>query len=726
MKLRRLILAAGVFSSGLVPGAATPPGAAPAFVDDRGTAIDAPLTARLLTPQAGVPAVVELRGKVELPKDWAGPVEIEGESHGPSRTSVRELLSGPGPLAIPRKATLRVGRAGGGAFSLSYFALVDGALVRSRDLDVADSATLRLPAGNGVVVARHKEKGRDVRLVSLRPGSVTGIEPSYARSNVAVLRVLRLADGSPVARATVSAEIGAGDGASDPNRERLCQSDESGFCLVASTAPHLSAVIEADGLTAIRSQFALEAGDPRLIETIKMSAGGRPTFQVSVDGNPAVAVPVLLRLTGSYAAGTPASGVAKHSGVTDDQGRWRPGIVAPGAWLVRIRPEKNQPAFEKRIDMAPGSEDLVDLQLSRIRITGALTRGARGVAGAAIVIAPRDTGEKSYSTESDAKEQQVSTDEDGEFEAFVWREGVYNVFAGGLARKTVSVPIVGTRVLLRVAEGDVVCVVVDADGRPIEDAAVTYKEAEPDQSWTEMAKTDRAGRVVFNARGGSQVTVVAAAVGFEKSEKTTFTVPVEGPISPVTLRLEKDDILAGRFVGQMGLPIARADLWATSTTGQLLNSSPATDATGRFEVSRAGGREFRLFFVSAEAPLTLHRVYDVGQTEEVVFAPAERGLLEIQFTDTKGGPMASRSAVLQSSGVLIQPALLARHLALRGLLHVSDVRGNQLIPDLAPGDYAVVVPDVPSPDGIGPLRVSVYVAPGRNSVRLTLEEAARP
>ncbi len=102
--------------------------------------------------------------------------------------------------------------------------------------------------------------------------------------------------------------------------------------------------------------------------------------------------------------------------------------------------------------------------------------------------------------------------------------------------------------------------------------------------------------------------------------------------------------------------------------------------------------------------------------------PAESGLLEGQVVDQQGMPVPSRSAGLQLGGTVIQPALLMQHLAFRGLPPYSDARGSLVIPDLTLGEYSVLLPDVAAASGPGPLRVGVSVAPGRNSVRLTLEQ----
>jgi 5-hydroxyisourate hydrolase-like protein (transthyretin family) len=724
MKVRCLFLGATVLSSSLVLGAA-PPGEAPSsFVDDRGVAIDALLTARLLAPPQGVTQAAEQHIRLSLPREWTGLVEIEGEGYGPIRGSADELRSHSGPLVVPRKALLRVSQAADGAYSLSYFPIVDATLVATSSRDVSAAAPLRVPSGAGLLVAKRSEGSREFRLLNLLPGSTTDFVPRFSPVYAALLRVQRLVEGTPVARAVVRVAQTEGEHSGEAKTRRLCESDKSGLCLVVSTEPQVAAVVEAEGLVPIRCQFALTADYPREVELVKMNVGARPMFQVLLDGEAAHGVPLQLRRTGAAAAGEPSDASKVFSAIADDEGRWIPGVVPPGSWILRVRPEKGQPPFEKRIELRPGSVDRVEVNLERIRITGALSRGKKGIPGATIVIAPGDVGERNYSTASHMKEQEIVTDSEGEFEAFVWRVGVYSVFAGGLARKTVPVPRTGTRVSLRVAENDLVCVVIDENGRPIPSASVTLKEAEQGQSWTKTVKTDSEGRTKFSVRDGSEITVSATAVGFKRSEKATSSVPAEGVVSPIILRLERDSVLVGRFVGPSGRPIQRADVWAVSPAGEVLRSSSATDGEGRFEISRAGGREFTVFFVSAEAALTTHVVYDVGQNEELVFPSTETGTLEVQFSDSKGAPIPARSAVLEKSGVVIQPALLSRHLALRRLTPFSDARGTLLIPDLPTGDWVVVVPDVPSPERPGPLRAKTFVAPGLNRVRITLEELA--
>jgi hypothetical protein len=124
-------------------------------------------------------------------------------------------------------------------------------------------------------------------------------------------------------------------------------------------------------------------------------------------------------------------------------------------------------------------------------------------------------------------------------------------------------------------------------------------------------------------------------------------------------------------------------------------------------------------------PLTVHDVYDVGQKEEIVFPPAEVGVLDIQLSGSSGAPVAGKSAVLVFRGAVIPSVVLGQHLAQRGLAATSDARGSILVPDLPTGDYTVILADVAAPTGGGPLRANVYVAPGRNTVRIVLAEEPR-
>ncbi len=722
MKIRGLLLSALAFASGLALGVPTPPSPVLTLIDDLGSPIETTLTARLLSSVPEKGSTAELTGKVAFPQDWVGFVEIEGEDHGPIRYKAEDLRSQHGALVVPRKAILAFGKPGGSPFSITYLVVSDGTLVPWTRREVRARTTLKVPAGSGVLTATQKETGRYTHLFFLKPGTTVQVSPSFSQSSVALLRVLKLSNGRPVLGAVVR-EIATETGTSEGSRGRsFCRTDQTGLCLVSAAADRVASLIEAEGLVPLRSHVALEAGEPRLIETVTLNAGSRPTFQIAVDGEAGTGHSVSLRPSGALAASLAVDSSMERSGTSDERGEWRPGIVPPGSWIVRVQAQKGQPAFEKVVDLPPDTEPTVALALDRIRVTGAVTRGSKGVQGVSIIIGPQDLGEKFSSTERNAKEQEIVTDSEGEFEAFVWREGFYDIWAGPGTHRTFPVPKIGTRVLLRLAEHDLVCIVVDPDGKPIPGASVTYKRAEGEQSGTRFEKTDQAGKVSFPVTVGSDVTAHAESVGYRRSSKATLRVPEEGPVGPLTLRLERDEGLPGRFIGAMGVPISGAVVAAVSETGESIRTSDFTDGEGKFSVSRSGGRSFRLLLVGPKVPLTVHSVYDVGQKEEIVFSPAGSGSLDIQFANARGDPISSKTAILEYAGLILPPALVTRHLSLRGLASVSDARGSLLIPDLPTGDYSVIVSDVLAPSGTGPLRVGIYVGAGRNAVRVTLEE----
>lgn len=720
MTLWAVPLAVALLAGGAAADVPAPASPARPLVDDRQRPIVEPLTARRLQEAEEGARSIEVSGSLSLPPDWGGLVEIEGESHGPVRVQAVDLRLQSGALVVPRKAVLKVVRPEGPALALKYARIAYGALSLAVETTLRGDGLLRVPAGSGLLHASDEKNGRFARLLNLEPGATVTVTPVLSGSAIALLRVVKSTDGAPIAGAVVKEYVPGEEEEQARKGRTLWKADESGLCLLSAEAAYLPTRIEADGFVPVSSHFAMERGVPDRIEAVKLSAGARPTFRISLDGEPGAGRTVRLREKGL--GGTGRFVRYWKTGRTDEEGRWRPGVVAPGTWIVTVQVESAQPEFQQVVELVPDSADVVELQLERIRITGAVTRGRKGVPGVTIVIGAQDLGEKVASVNLVPEGEKVSTDEDGEFEAFVWREGIYRVNAGELARRTVSVPKTGAHVQIQLAEGDLVCRVVDAEGRPLPGATVTHKASEKRQSTTSTMRTDDNGSVSFSVQSGTTSTLHADAAGFRRSEKVSVLIPEEGAPPPVEIRLDRDQVLTGRFVGSMGMPIAGARIAAITETGGFMRASEATDADGRFEVSRSGERSFRLVLVSPRAPLTIHDVYDVGQEEELVLAPAESGLLEVQFVDQQGMPVPSRSAVLQLGGTVIQPALLMQHLAFRGLPPYSDARGSLVIPDLTPGEYSVLLPDVAAASGPGPLRVGVSVAPGRNSVRLTLEQ----
>lgn len=696
------------------------------LVDDRGERISQPLSARLLGESGEPKHSVELKAGALLPEDWTGTVEIDGDDHGPVTVPAERLRMLAEPLVVPRKATLSIDAGEAFPFVLTYSVVSDGVLRERTKAEMKSRGQLRVPSGSGLLSASRRGSGLYHRLLHLAPGATVKVTPTFSANAVVLLRILKLSDGSPVPRAAVTETSEALETAAGRPGRRLCLSDEAGLCLVSLGAKHLTADVEADGLVPLRSSFALESGVPRLIETVRLSSGCRPLFRVAVDGETGRGLPLTLRVWGaSGERPISAEGSGTRSGASDDEGEWRPGTVPPGSWVVRVQAEKGQPVFEKTVELLPETEPVIDLALERIRVTGAVTRGGKGVASQAVVVGSRDLGEQRVSADGYAKEQEIVTDSDGEFEVFLWREGLYTFAAEPLVRKTFPISKTGARVLLRLAGDDLVCVVVDPEGQPVGDATVTITESESGQAWTGTRKTSADGRVSYPVRTGTEVTAHADARGYRRSEKAMLRVPEEGPPGPLTLRLAKDEELQGRFVGPMGMPVAGALLMGIRPNGAAVRTSVTTDVDGRFGVSRTGESSARLYFVSPKVPLTVHDVYDVGQKEEIVFPPAEVGVLDIQLASRSGTPVASKSAVLEFRGAVIPLAVLAQHLAWRGLGTASDARGTILVPDLPTGDFTVILADVAAPTGGGPLRANVYVAPGRNTVRIVLAEEPR-
>lgn len=696
------------------------------LVDDRGERISQPLSARLLGESGEPKHSVELKPGALLSEDWAGTVEIDGEDHGPVAIQAERLRVLAEPLVVPRKATLSIDAGEVFPFVLTYSVVSEGVLRDRAKAEMKSRGQLRVPSGSGLLSASKGGSGSYYRLLHLAPGATVRVTPTFSANAVALLRILKLSDGGPVPRAAVTETSEARENAAARPGRRLCLSDEAGLCLVSLGAGHLTADIEADGLVPLRSSFALESGVPRLVETVRLSSGCRPLFRVVVDGEVGSGLPLTLRVGGASGQRPISSaGSGTRSGASDDEGEWRPGTVPPGSWIVRVQAEKGQPVFEKTVDLLPETEPVIDLVLERIRVTGAVTRGRKGVAHQPVIVGSRDLGEPRVSADGYAKEQEIVTDSDGEFEVFLWREGLYTFAAEPLVRKTFPISKTGARVLLRLAGDDLVCVVVDPEGRPVGDATVTIKESESGAASTGTRKTDAHGRVSYPVRIGTEVTAHADARGYRRSEKATLRVPEDGPPGPLTLRLAKDEELNGRFVGPMGMPVAGALLMGLRPSGAAVRTSVTTDADGRFRVSRTDESSARLYFVSPKVPLTVHDVYDVGQKEEIVFPPAEVGVLDIQLASRSGAPVASKSAVLEFRGALIPLAVLAQHLAWRGLATASDARGTILVPDLPTGDYTVILADVAAPTGSGPLRANVFVGAGRNTVRITVEETPR-
>jgi hypothetical protein len=500
------------------------------LVDDRGERISQPVVALLLGGAGETERTVELKPGMTLPADWAGMVEIESDDHGPVRRPAEDLRALPEPLVVPRKATVAVEGQETSPLDLTYSVVSDGALSVRTKLEMRGRATLKVPSGSGVLSVSAAQAGSDHRLLHLAPGARVRVSPTLSGNAVALLRILRLSDGEPVPRALVTEAAAASEDAGNRRGARLCLSDEAGLCLLSFAAGHLTAEIEAGGWFRCAVTSRSRNGVPQLVETVRLSSGSRPVFRLSVDGEAGRGLPVSLRASGSFGESSSShESTGALSGSADGDGVWRPGLVLPGSWIVRVKAEKGQPVFEKAVELLPETEPVIDLTLERIRVTGAVMRGAKGVVGQSVVVGSRDLGEKRVQAENYSKEQEIVTDADGEFEVFLWREGLYTFAAPQLTRKTFPVAKTGARVLLRLAGDDLVCAVVDPEGQPVGDATVTITESESGATSTGIRKTDADGRVSYPVRIGTEVTAHADARGYRRSGESNASGPRGGP-----------------------------------------------------------------------------------------------------------------------------------------------------------------------------------------------------
>jgi protocatechuate 3,4-dioxygenase beta subunit len=186
-------------------------------------------------------------------------------------------------------------------------------------------------------------------------------------------------------------------------------------------------------------------------------------------------------------------------------------------------------------------------------------------------------------------------------------------------------------------------VVVDPSGNGVEGAVVAPREeGEPEFSLTKTAKTDRRGR--FALKGMNPGVVALQAKSSHHVEAVLENVEIrEGEITPVTLRLQRGQRLAGRVSDDAGSPVSSALVVAREFVTSMKEHRQQTDAEGRFAFENLLSEDTVEISVSHKdySPYNNQRVPISGEVLEIELEPL--GSLAGVVVDVDGTPLGTFS-----------------------------------------------------------------------------------
>lgn len=308
-------------------------------------------------------------------------------------------------------------------------------------------------------------------------------------------------------------------------------------------------------------------------------------------------------------------------------GFWRSQELAPGTYRLSVSDSAGSTWLEQKVELEPTSSPLY-LEIPLIPIKGRVTLGKEPIR--AIV---------SFGTSQGRPEIRLATNEDGEFEGYLPREGEWPVelILGerdavaqaiepvlvekppGSEPAHVEIELPDTKLPGMVVEGDV----------PVAGAGVLVIRYGDDKKRREaMLQTDKDGR--FELRGLSEGELDLRARHLEKSSAWIHAQLREGrEAAPLVLRLEEKTKIAGQVLSPAG-PVAGANVVALpggTAIGLAMGAQAVTAADGSFTLEApAGTRWLDVIVVPAGLPVQLVRIdVDKGRQAPVVLQLGSQG-----------------------------------------------------------------------------------------------------
>jgi hypothetical protein len=675
------------------PGASAVPLPPLHLVDDRGLAIDKAVNAcfrvELRTDCQQVPA-----GEAIRPPPSFYSLRIEGEGHGPvdlRREALQVQRDGSFRLVLPRKALLRI-ESGERRQPLTL------SLYRPQDPTFREPVfrlrlepgkhELNIPAGELIASLTLANNAPDLQRLSAQPAGRYRMTYHPRQGWSLLVRCREAATLQPVAGAEAQAAAVVGYGQAErPLAQSVSGPD--GLVLLSGLKAAMASLdirhprfipAEARGLTASPGSFAFREVD--------LGTGGRVVAKITIHGRPSAGA------TCQVYALLPDAPDPKDDpyrllweAKVDPQGVCSSSPLAQGEYKLRVRIADSTGQVNRWVSVVEGQDTKVDVALTPTRISGEVRRGGKPAPGYSVEALLIDL-DKPQGSRGDVGDM-ATADEEGRYELTLWTPGWYTLFL----RSASKVPTAGHKEVT--TEGDEEKTVdfdlgvsafrgsvVDQEGRRVEKATVALR-------WAGLlvASTDANGEFEIDVQGEGTGTLFAHKRGYRESASVDLQVERDSPIAPVTLVLERKNIVQGMILSAGGSPVPNAWVGSAGSSleqGPFVFSETRSEADGHFEVETPPGPP-RVFISGPDCPLSW---FDVpGPASAVLSCPPLPAALELTLEDDTGKPLPHAGVILRQGSVIVPQGVLASHLRALGLLSQTDGAGRLVVAGLSPGDY---------------------------------------
>jgi hypothetical protein len=280
---------------------------------------------------------------------------------------------------------------------------------------------------------------------------------------------------------------------------------------------------------------------------------------------------------------------------------------------------------------------------------------------------------------------EAETGEDGRFTGDLWEPGVYTV---GVHRDPVSAPhsvnvwLSDKPVTIDVPDRHVVGRVLTG-GQPLAGAIVDLRSENNQSTLTVRTRSAPDGRFEFFGVREGALTLTARASSYLDGDPVAFELRGAPGRHSVDVELTRGEPRAVRVVDAHGAAIAGATLIA-SCDGNIKSTS-VTNAEGGADVALpGGGPTCAIYALPKEGSIAIQPVE--GEKPLLIRVREGTSSLRLALKSEAGQVFSAMSLLMRIDGVTVPPSV-ARRLASRGLLLVTNEEGSISLQHIPPGTY---------------------------------------
>jgi hypothetical protein len=688
-----------------------------ALVDDRGRAVDSVAVCwyqKLETKCLSDPPFAVPRGFESYES-----VSAEGPRHGPVSVTRGTLSTDGFVLQVPRKGAIFAAGELPPAAAVSFYRQDDPLfrkpVARTTVRDIAHD--YYVPTGKYVVSISSEGSAPFLQLVALEPGARAGLKYRRAIGWSLLVRV-RDPDGSPQDRSTVTVKVyNALRGAepivlreiAHPSGLAVFNGLQGLYATARATAPR-SVPTEVRGISAAPGSFT--------VGEIVMDHGGEIHAQITLDGHAASGIRCQILDQNLQPEPNQQAPLILGEGLTDAEGRYRPGRLPPGKYIFRTLPTDAPQGVDELVSVLNDNVSDVMLDMMPITIEGHVYRGDSPAPGVRIE-ARRTGGEAKPAVQLPPASV---TDDEGHYELALWLPDTYWFLVmepdqPPADSKFATVGSEGATIDFRLRADQVNGIVQDEKNSAVADASVLLVT---DHRSYRMGSSDASGRFSFSTGKAETLTISAEKEGYAASKAQEFN--TSGSIPAVVIELSKSGLLAVDVFDRSGRPLS--DVLVASYQVDM-GSRPVgldwkpTSGEGRAMVARARSSATRIFITGPGCPLS-GLLVPLDESNARYSCSPDPSSLDLILVDPNRAPLAHEAVVLRNDASVIPGALLSYHLAMFGIPVETDGSGRLNLIGLEPGGYQIYLMRAASEESVMAGASSGFLA----SVRLGPKETA--